>query len=280
MRMIKKNSVLSVVAALVISGSAMFGASNVKVYATVNGDDITSTDIALVLKDPRIQFETLPEQNKKQILNQLIERKILGVQALKTDVVNDTIYKTTLAKTVEVLKQDLALQMWMQKLSQKVVVKDEDIKKYYNDNKSQFRQPLQLKASHILVGTKDEAKKIISQLNSAKELKETFTALAKEKSTGPSGKSGGELGWFSLEKMVPEFSSAAASLKVGSITKEPVKTQFGFHIILLDDKKEATSISYEQSKDKIQQFLGQNQFKTDIDAVIKKLKAKAKIIYK
>ena len=278
--MINKNTILSMVTALALSSSTMFGASDVKVYATVNGSDITTTDIALVLKDPRIQFETLPEQNKKQILDQLIDRKLLGNKALKSDVINDEVYKTTLATTIEVLKQDLALQIWMQKLSKDISIDDAMVKKYYNDNKDKLQKQKELKASHILVKTDAEAKIIIAQLNKSKDLKESFTKFAKEKSTGPSGKTGGELGWFTEDKMVPEFSQASSLLKVGTITQNAVKTRFGYHIIYLDDKKEAKRVSFEESKNEIKQFLGQTKFKINIDKIIKDLKSKAKITYK
>ena len=278
--MIKK-SLLSLSAVLILSSSSMLASTNVqKIYATVNGKSITGADVAMALKNPQINFETLPLDTRKNVLKGLIEKKLLGSIALSSDVVNDNIYKTTLKSTIENIKEELALQVWMQKELKKITVLENDIKKYYDDNKAKFIKPMELKASHILLKTKAEAISIINTLNKSKNLKADFTKLAKEKSTGPSGKNGGELGWFSLEKMVPEFSNSASKLSINTFTKEPVKTQFGFHIIYLDDKKEKSTVSYNQIKENIKSFLAQNKFKEKVDSLIKVESNKAKIIYK
>jgi parvulin-like peptidyl-prolyl isomerase len=273
-----KKILLSSVATLMLATTSLTASD--KVYVTVNGENITADDIALVLKDPRIQFETLPQNNQKQILDQLIDRKLLGKKALSTEVVNTKAYKETLEKTIKTLKLDLALQMWIQNLSNEIKVADKDAQKYYNDNKSRFQTQPELKASHILVKTEDEAKKIISKLKTSQDLKTDFTKEAKANSIGPSKVNGGELGWFTQEKMVPEFSMATMMLKKGTITTNPVKTQFGYHVIYLDDKKDAKNLTFDEVKNEIKQFLGQDQFKAKLDAIIKKEKSKAKIVYK
>jgi peptidyl-prolyl cis-trans isomerase C len=271
---IGKKTVLSVVTTLVMTNSA-FAVDN-KVYAVVNGDEITAQSIAVALKDPRIKFNTLPTNTQKNILDKLVEQKLLSQNALKTDVVNEEIYKTTLKS----LSQDLALQVWMQKESKSIKVDDKELEVFYNKNKKLFNKPMQLNANHILVKTEVEAKVLIEELNKAKDLKAKFIELAKTKSVGPSGKNGGELGWFSLDKMVPEFSNAANALKKDSITKTPVKTQFGFHIIYLSDKEEAKLISFKEAKQQIKQKVGQDKFIEKIQKVADKLKSKAKIEYK
>ena len=269
-----KKTILSLVASLVIANSA--AAVDTKVYATVNGDSITSNDIAVILRDPRINFESIPKDQQSQIMNSLIEQKLLSQSAMKSNIPNTKEYKVELEK----LKQNLAFQIWMRDLSKTVKVKDADLKKYYNDNKAKYKSPLELKASHILVATQKEALDIIKSLEKSKNIKVDFTALAKEKSTGPSGVNGGELGWFTKEKMVPEFSDAATKLTKGGFTKEPVKTQFGYHIIYLDDKKASSAQSYEDVKNKLQQELSQKEFFDMIKEKASKLKEKAKIEYK
>jgi len=278
--MLDKKTLLSMSAILIISGSNLLGANFEKTYATVNGEKITSSDIALAIKDPRVNFDSLPKENQKQILDQIINKKLLETKAVKSDAIKDPIYKDTLEKTIKSLKKDLALQIWMQKISKNIVVTQKELKDYYNKNKTKLLQPEELKASHILVKDEQEAKKIINKLNRSKNLKADFIKLAKEKSIGPSGKSGGQLGWFTKDKMVPEFSMACSFLKKGTITQQPVKTQFGYHIIYLEDKKEASTIPFANVKEKIKQFLAQNKFKTKLDAMINDLKSKAKIIYK
>jgi parvulin-like peptidyl-prolyl isomerase len=261
---------LSSVATLMLATTSLSAAD--KVYVTLNGEDITSKDITQILKDPRIQFETLPANNQKQILDQIVTSKLLGAKALTT--------KEVVEREIKTLKSDIALQMWVQELSKEIDISDKDAKNYYNENKARFQTQPELKASHILVKTEDEAKKIIASLKDSKNLKADFTKEAKEKSIGPSKVSGGELGWFTQEKMVPEFSMATIMLKKGTITLSPVKTQFGFHVIYLDDKKDAKNLSFDEVKGEIKQFLGQDKFKEKLDAIIKKEKAKAKIIYK
>jgi len=277
--MIKK-SILSLSAALILQSSTALASDVQKVYATVNGKTITGADISLVLKNPQLKFETLPADTQKNVLKGLVDKKLLGSIALNSDVTNEEIYKTTLKSTIENIKEELALQLWMQKESKNIIIKDKELKDYFKNNSEKFVKPIQLKASHILVKTKDEANTIIASLKKSKNLKADFTKLAKEKSTGPSGSKGGELGWFTMDKMVPEFSDATSKLSINSITKTPVKTQFGFHIIYLDDKKEKSTVSFAEIKENIRAFLAQEKFKKHVDSLIKKESKTAKIIYK
>lgn len=270
-----RKSILSLVASLAIASSAV-AMDNEKVYAVVDGDKITSSDIAVVLRDPRIQFESLPKTNQDQILNSLIEQKLLSKEAMNSNIPKTQEFKDELKK----LKETLAFQIMMRDLSKTVKVDEKTLKDFYNKNKDAFKAPLQLKASHILLKTQKEAQDIIAQLKKAKDIKNEFTALAKSKSTGPSGSTGGELGWFTKEKMVPEFSEASEKLKIGSFTKEPVQTQFGYHVIYLDDKKEASTLKFEEVKDKISQQLEQQEFVKMIKDKAVKLREKAKIEYK
>ena len=273
----KNKILLNLIISLSISSVSIFAQSqNNKIYAVVNGENITQQVIAVALKDPKINFDTLPKDTQKDVLEKIIEQKLLAQNAVKTDVVNDKIYKQTL----ESLKQDLALQVWMQQESKKINISENELKKFYENNKKLFKVPVQLHARHILVKTREEAVLLIQELNKASNLKPKFIQLAKEKSIGPSGKNGGDLSWFSLDKMVPEFSAAANKLKVGSISKEPVKTQFGFHIIYLEDRKKASTVSFEQAKFNIKQQIGQEKFVEHVQKLATKLKKKAKIEYK
>ena len=269
-----KKIILGTIVSLLISSNLM--AVEQKVYAVVNGDKITSQSIAIALKDPRVQFDTLPKETQKNILNRVIEQKILAQNSMKTGVVNDPIY----IETLKGLKQDLALQVWLQQQSSKINISQKDVKKYYNANKNLFSKKEQFHARHILVKTKKEASSIIKTLTKSSNLKAKFISLAKEKSTGPSGKSGGDLGFFTVDKMVPEFSNATSKLKVNTITKKPVKTQFGYHIIYLEDKKNASTVSFENAKLQIKQQLGQQQLIRDVQTMVNKLKKSATIIYK
>lgn len=269
-----KKIILSLVATLALSGSAI--ANQEKVYAVVNGEKITNQEIAMVLRDQRVTFDSLDKTQQKQIIDGLIEQSLLTAEAYKSDIINSKEYKEELEK----VKKTLAFQFWIRDFSKNIDIKDSEVKKYYDSNKAKFKSTDQLKASHILVKTQKEADDIINELSKASNLKKAFTKAAQEKSVGPSGPSGGELGWFTKEKMVPEFSAAAAKLEVGKITKKAVKTQFGFHIIYLDDMKKAGVVAYEQIKERLKQELLQQKFTKSVKDKANKLKEKAKIQYK
>jgi peptidyl-prolyl cis-trans isomerase C len=276
----KKYLLSAVCASALMLANPLMAIQNEKVYATVNGNNITSTDIAIALKGQKINFDTLPKEQQKKILEQLVQKDILSQLAVKSDVVNEKVYVDTLKATIKTLKEDLALQIWMQKLSEKITINENVLSKYYNDNKEQFLKPLELKASHILVKTKEEASKIIDKLKDSKTLKNDFSDMAKTKSIGPSGSNGGELGWFTKDKMVAEFSKAASLLGINNISLEPIKTQFGYHVIYLDDKKKSAIVSFNEAKDQIKMMLSSNKFKEKIDEILKKEISEADIKYK
>jgi peptidyl-prolyl cis-trans isomerase C len=104
--------------------------------------------------------------------------------------------------------------------------------------------------------------------------------MAKIKSTDGAATNGGDLGWFTLDKMIPEFSLAASSLKVGAITEEPVSTTFGYHVIYLEDKKESALLEYNEIKNDIKQFLLNDQFNKQVEHIIKVEKPKLNILIK
>ena len=162
------------------------------------------------------------------------------------------------------------------KVTAGIQVTDADMLKYYNDNKNQFVDPEQVKARQILVKTEDEAKAIITQLNAGAN----FADLAKAKSTDTGAKdTGGELGYFSKGEMVPEFEQAAFSQKVGTWSQTPVKTQFGYHIILVEDHKAQVQKTYDQVKSDIQQTLPQKMKDDKFQQYLDSLKKQAKIEY-
>ncbi len=269
-----KKAILSLVTMIVVSGTAL--ADTDKVYATVNGIKVTQKDVSALLRGQNVQFESLQKDKQKQILDSLMEQKLLAEMAYKTDIPKSAEYKEELER----FKKSLAFQLWLRDFSKKITVSDKEVKKFYDDNRAKFKTPNQLKASHILVKTEKEAKDIIKTLSKAKNLKDEFTTLAKEKSVGPSGANGGELGWFTKEKMVPEFSNAAEKLLKGTITKTPVKTNYGFHIIYLDDKKASSILQYDKIKARLKQDLIQQEFAKKAKEEAVKLMKKAKIEYK
>ena len=158
----------------------------------------------------------------------------------------------------------------------RTTITDSDAKDFYDNNPSLFMTTNQIRASHILVKTEDEAREIINQLNNGAD----FAQLAKEKSIGPSGPNGGDLGFFETGKMVKPFEDAAFALvNIGDYTKEPVKTQFGYHVIKLTDKKEAGVSSFEEVKNSLIQQLTIQKNQIDLQKYGKELEDKAVIEY-
>jgi parvulin-like peptidyl-prolyl isomerase len=273
--MTNQKIVLSVFVAMQLSVMSLFATTD-KILATVGNQNITKEDVNIVLKGQNLSYDKLKEKDQQNIINQLIDRKILSMIAYKTDIINSKLYKETLEK----VKQDLALQLWMSNMAKTVQVSEASMKNYFDANKEKFKKPLELKARHILVKSQKEAKDIIASLSKAKDLKAEFIKMAKIKSTDGAATNGGDLGWFTLDKMIPEFSLAASSLKVGAITEEPVSTTFGYHVIYLEDKKESALLEYNEIKNDIKQFLLNDQFNKQVEHIIKVEKPKLNILIK
>jgi peptidyl-prolyl cis-trans isomerase C len=125
-------------------------------------------------------------------------------------------------------------------------ITEEDLKKAYDETYGS-ETPREYKARHILVASEDDAKAVIAELDAGAD----FAALAKERSTGPSGPKGGNLGWFDPDNMVPAFAAALAGMERGSYSREPVKTEFGWHVILLEDTRETNPPAFDGVKDKL-----------------------------
>jgi parvulin-like peptidyl-prolyl isomerase len=263
-----------VAAALMLTGAV---ASDI--LATVDGKNISKQDAQLFVRAtaPGASYDTLTPEQKKMITDRLVER-VLFIEAAKKEGIDKT---PEFKENLEKLKDELMLSLWMKAQLNNAIVSDSEAKEFYEANKDKFKVSERVKARHILVTDEKTAKDIIKELKGLKgeALKKRFIELAKEKSTGPTGPKGGDLGIFAKGQMVPEFDNAVFKLKKDEITLEPVKTQFGYHVILVEDKKEAGVIPYEQVKGKIVQTLKQKQFQTKLAEVAKELRSKAKIQY-
>ena len=267
MNLIKK-TILSTVL-LVASANAA------EVLATVNDTPIKKEDVNLVLQQQGITFDKLNKEQQKKLIDKLIERELLVNIAKKAGIEKDEAY----TKALENYKKDLAIKVWMDKIYKRTLISDSEANKYYQDSKDTFKTPEKIHARHILVKTEKEAQDIINKLKNLKgdELKNKFIELAKSKSTGPSGKNGGDLGFFGKGQMVKPFQDMAFALKKGEITLKPVKTQFGYHIIYLEEKKPAGIAPFEEVKEQIIAKMRQEQFTKAVQDAIKKQKESSKI---
>ena len=171
----------------------------------------------------------------------------------------------------------------MKRIFDNVKVSENEISDFYNKNKAEFAVPAQVKAKHILVAAEKDANDVIAALKGLKgdALVKKFEELAKAKSTDQgSAENGGELGWFGQSQMVKPFADAAFALKKGEITAKPVKSNFGYHVILKEDSKAAGTIGLNEVKPQIEGNLKMEKFRNDIKKRGDELRAKAKVEYK
>ncbi|MEA3369750.1 MAG: peptidyl-prolyl cis-trans isomerase [Campylobacterota bacterium] len=258
--------------------------SGAQTLVTVNGSAITQADVdSALMNATQGRFNQVPADKqaefRQQVLQQLIGTELVYGDAKKTGVLESQEFKDEYVKVQERVKKQLAIQVWQKQQLDKVKVSDKELKNYYSKNKEEFNEKESVHARHILVKTEAEAKKIISELKplSGTALKEKFITLAKSKSTGPSGPKGGDLGFFTQGQMVPAFNDTVFKMKVGTITKTPVSTQFGFHVIYLEEKKNSTVREFTEVKTVIDQRLKMEKFKTVMASKMEDLQKKATI---
>jgi len=274
------NKVTMLLSALLLTSSM----ASAKTLVTVNGKAITQEDVNTELMSAtQGRLNQIPadkqETFKKQVLQQLIGKEIIYDDAKKSGILNSPEYKTEYNKLINRMKKELAVQVWQKKLLASIKISEKDLKDYYNKNKEEFNEKESVHARHILVKSEDEAKKIIAQLKplSGEKLKAKFIELAKTKSTGPSGPKGGDLGFFSQGQMVPAFNKKVFSMKTGTVTQSPVKTQFGYHVIYLESKKPSITRKFDEVKAFIEQRLKMEKFKSVFKDKMEKLQKKATI---
>jgi len=273
-------SATKLLSAFLLTGSLL----SAQVLVTVNGSKISSEDVNNALMEAtQGRFNQVPpdkqEEFRKQVLQQLIAKELVYGDAVKTGVLKSKEFKKEFKKVQARIKKDLAIQVWQKQQLDKIKVSAKELKQYYDKNQEEFNEKESVHARHILVKTEDEAKKIVSQLKSLKgsALKAKFIELAQKTSIGPSASKGGDLGYFSKGQMVPAFNDKVFSMKVGTITKKPVKTQFGYHIIYLEEKRSASVRTFTEVKSFIEQRLRMEKFKDHMKTVMKNLQKKAKI---
>jgi parvulin-like peptidyl-prolyl isomerase len=265
-----KASLLVTVATLSLSAS--------DILLTVNGENITKQQAQafVTAAAPNAKYTDLAPQEQEMIKERLVEKVLFSELAKKEKIEEDSEFK----KNLEMIKAELMLNIWMKKQMDNVVVSDSEAKEFYEKNKEKFTKESTAQARHILLKEEQEAQAIIDELKSlnGKTLKEKFIELATSKSTGPSASRGGDLGTFTKGQMVPEFSNAVWSMNNGEVSAKPVKTQFGYHVIYLEERTEAAIMPYEEMKEKIVATLRQKQFSTKITEMSKELRSKADIV--
>lgn len=288
MSKVSNKAFAAIVGAIVIVGLAViliFSFTNREIVATVGDSKITKDEL----------YDKLVEQGGSNILSQMIDAEIINQEAKKekiqvTDEEIDAEMENYMAQyggeemfesvlqqsglTKDDLKGDIIQYVQIEKLvDSRISVTDEEINEYFEENKEKLGQEEQVKASHILVEDEKTAKDLKKQLDDGAD----FAELAKEHSTDPgSAENGGELGFFGKGKMVKEFEDVAFATKVGEIS-EPVKSEKGYHIIKVEEKKEAKEATLEEKKEEIKDTLYRNKVQTEYATWMNEKKQEYKI---
>lgn len=234
--------------------------------ATVNGKPIKQSLYDFMSKDVAARGQTVDENVRAVIVNQLISSELVYQEAQRIGLDKQADY---IAKE-ELGRRELLVNTYLQDYLKKNPVSEADLKAAYEKFKTELGDK-EYNARHILVATENEAKDIIAQLAKGGD----FAKIAKEKSIDPGSKDkGGDIGWFAPSGTVKPFSDAVIALKKGAVTATPIQTQFGWHVIKLEDTRNAQPPSYDKMKDALQKTLRQRQ----LEKLISDLRSKAKIV--
>lgn len=285
------------------------------VVATVNGAEISKSDLQKIhsmlstqakmsnreISNEEIMDIALTELINMQVLKQESERQKISpspddvkkeLTNIKANFPDEEAFKKAIGEknlTIEEIEKSITQQLAVQEIikkevEQKINIADTEIEKFYNDNPDYFKTEESIKASHILVKVDEnaeesavnEAKKKIDDILARVKKGEDFAEVAKKSSEGPSAPNGGDLGFFTRGRMVKPFEEAAFTLKKGEVS-DIVRTQFGFHIIKVTDKKEAGTTPLNDVKEKIKSFLSKSQGEKLFNNYVEKLRTAATI---
>ena len=241
------------------------------VAAKVNNHIISAQDVLNAVNTLPENVKTKPlSEIYPRIINELINKHLITKRAYNEKLDLDQNVLNLIQKN----KDSILAKYWLNNYI-KNETSEENIKNFYNEYVKSFKEYTEVNASHILVKTKNEAVSIINKLNS----KSQFSELAKTFSIGPSGKNGGNLGWFGPGQMVKEFEKAAFLIEKGNISQKPIKTKFGFHVIKVHDIRNAKPKKlYEIKKNIIEKITKvslsnlENKIRKNQDVVIVKFK--------
>lgn len=244
-----------IVLAACVSLSALTGAAfaqDATVVAKVGDLEITQSELDLAIANLDPQLAQLPDEQKKvAALSGAIDVKLLAANATAAGLQDDPEYQRRMAFIAE---RELHNAFFKKNVVDAVT--EDEVKARYDQEVAALPKQEEVRARHILVKTEEEAKQIITDLDAGKD----FIEIAKEKSTDPNKTEGGDLGYFSKGRMVPEFEEVAFALEKGTYTKTPVQTQFGFHVILLEDKRDAPPPAFEAVEQQVRQLVMRDKY--------------------
>jgi peptidyl-prolyl cis-trans isomerase C len=228
------------------------------VVATVNGQPIRLSELEVAQQALPQQYRNMPLQAVfPALLDRIVDSKLVVQEGKKSKVTEDPAFKKRMAFVEDQVLQDF----WIQReVARKVT--PEKLQQRYEERLKSMPSEEEVHARHILVSTEDEAKALIAELKKGA----AFDKLAKEKSTDKaSGAEGGDLGWFKKSDMVKEFADAAFALNKGDLTETPVKTQFGYHVIKVEDRRKAPPPAFEELADQLREEMAREAVTAQLD---------------
>lgn len=266
-KLIQASAMAALVGITTIAGAQEDAKSNGdrNVVARVNGEPITRAEVEAMVQQRgqgRQSLNSLNDKQRTQVVNRLVEMALLANDAREKGIADRPDIKAQIDVT-ERLTLARALIQDMRK--QEGGISEEDVRAAYEEKYGGESGFDELKARHILVDKKSKAQDLIKQLDNGAD----FAKLAKEHSTGPSGKKGGDLGWFAPDDMVTAFSEAAGQLEEGEHTDEPVETQYGFHVIKLEGKRKGEKPSFKDKRKELRQQLANERIQSKINELRK-----------
>lgn len=227
------------------------------VVAVVNGKEITQDVLNQYLSV--VQRSADPKKNDpRSALDDLVATEIALQEARKTDILE----REEIKQRIEDFTRNILLTTWTKEKVEGFEVTDEEVQKVYEERVNKDAND-EFKARHILLKTEDEAKAVIEEIAGGAD----FIKVAEEKSTGPSAKNGGDLGWFKSATMVKPFSDAVKEMKAGDVSKAPVKTQFGYHVIKLEETRPAKLPPMDSLKPQLTRMLAQQKMMAYMDGM-------------
>ena len=241
---------------------AAFAQNEDTIVAKVGEQSVTERDLAFAMADLAEQFAKVPEESRKAaVLNALIDIKLMAAEAEKAGMEKDLTFRARM----KFLRDRALHNSWFEEKALKPIT-DEEVKTRYEKEIAAVPPQQEVRALHILVKSKEEADAVVKEIEGGKD----FAALAKAKSIDPSGASnGGDLGFFGKGQMVPEFEAAAFALKIGEYTKQPVKTQFGFHIIRKEEERQVPPPAFAEVQGQVRQVVVREKYVKLIEEIRK-----------
>jgi peptidyl-prolyl cis-trans isomerase C len=243
----RKKSSLSIMFSGLLLTSTLLVAANNDILATVNGQTISTEQLNLAASQSKIKPADLTPEQKKMLVDALINRQLVMQEAAKEGYAK----KPEVVLRVNALTESYIAASYLAEKAKEIKIDDKELQDYYDKNVLK-NTPKEYQARHILVKTEAEAQSLIKEIEAGAD----FSKLAKEKSIDAgSGAKGGELGWFTAQNMVAPFSQAVSGLKKGELSKTPIQSDFGWHVIILDDERSLKPAEYEKVKIEIEKII-------------------------